>query len=135
MVQAERWAEKDSPQNGPAFKVKSPIRMDQYDSELAEEMGWANSTLSMDGDAANISQDNPGILWVGHEGASPAKVLETLSRHQPDDEWYHAKPIDPALSLRALAKKAASGGTLTPEEVQFSVRGLLMAHAGIRDSA
>src|SRR4051794_6599266 len=114
MAATERAPEKDS-DDGIAFVVSSPLRLDQLDDEIARAHSWTDDAgLTTEGDPALASTANPVVVYVGHAGVNQDATLKAFEEHTPSTDY--AIEVSFGVSLEAVQAKALRKEALTPED-------------------
>ena len=105
-----------------AFSVAKPLGdLPGLAEQIKEAHGWRKDVaLTVEGDLAAASPENPAVLWVLRADADANAVRRAVTAHQ---EVESSAPQDDELTRLRL--KAADGEDLTADEMQSALRLLL----------
>lgn len=101
-----------------AYVVTSPIRLDQFDAELSDEVG-----LTADGPLDTASTETPATIWVD-PGVDSETVLSVGEAHTPDESWSDESTVTEP-TVADVQARAAAGEVLSADEIQVALRHLL----------
>lgn len=109
-----------------AFKVYSPVRLDQLDAEMVTAMNWRKGAgLSADGSLEQASSTEPAVVFVNHENPDEAILTSVLVAHVPNPDWRIPGPVVSPATIKEAQAHAKAGDTLSADEIQVSLRYLL----------
>lgn len=123
--------------NATAYTVIKAINLVQLQDEMNTAFSQTvlmalqqSSTATADPTGATLSPTNPGTLWVGPSSLSAVTVEAVIAAHVPNPN-YGVPAFDQAYATVLQAVQANSAITLTSDQMQTAVKGLLLQVASL----
>lgn len=123
--------------NATAYTVIKAINLVQLQDEMNTAFSQTvlmalqqSSTATADPTGATLSPTNPGTLWVGPSNLSAVTVEAVIAAHVPNPN-YGVPAFDQAYATVLQAVQANSAITLTSDQMQTAVKGLLLQVASL----
>lgn len=113
-----------------AYTVRTPLNMRQFMAELSSYLDIdpaQNTNFSWSGNIDQATAQSPADLYWKHPITGPRQyiaqdLIDFALTYTYDPDWEEPGPPS---EFQAVKEKAATGQTLTDEEIQIALRGLL----------